>query len=72
MEIYDKITIKKAISDGIGFSDIPLGLRMALAENISAMQVFAEMSDERRAEIIDGARGIESKSDMKKYVRGIR
>jgi hypothetical protein len=52
-------------------ADIPLGLSSALARNVSAMRVFAEMPEDKRQSFIEGARAINSKEEMRAYVSGI-
>ena len=52
-------------------ADIPLGLSSALARNVSAMRVFAEMPDDKRQSFIEGARAVSSKEEMKAYVNSI-
>ena len=47
---------------------IPEGLSFALARNVSAMRSFVEMSDEKRADVIDCAWQIESAKEMRRYV----
>ena len=53
-------------------NDIPTGLSAALARNIPAMRVFAEMPDEKRRGIIEGARSLTSKKEMRSYVENIK
>jgi hypothetical protein len=52
-------------------ADIPLGLSSALARNMNAMRVFAEMPDDKRQSFIEGARAVSSKEEMKAYVNNI-
>ena len=52
-------------------ADIPLGLSSALSRNIAAMRVFAEMPDEARQQVIEGAQAIKSKDEMRSYVASI-
>ena len=52
-------------------ADIPPGLSSALARNVSAMRVFAEMPDDKRQSFIEGARAVSSKEEMKAYVNSI-
>lgn len=52
-------------------ADIPLGLSSALARNVNAMRVFAEMPDDKRQSFIEGARAVSSKEEMKAYVNSI-
>ena len=53
-------------------ADIPLGLSSALSRDLSAMQVFAQMPDEKRKEFISGAQEITNKEDMRSYVAGLK
>lgn len=48
--------------------ELPLGLGMALAQNIDAMSYFASQTADRQREIIDATHGISSKSEMRRYV----
>ena len=52
-------------------ADLPMGLSFALARNVNAMRAFSEMPDEKRQEVIDGARRVRSKKEMKEYVNNI-
>ena len=47
-------------------------LSEALAHNIPAMRVFAELSDEKRRGIIEGARHLTSKKELRSYVKSIK
>ena len=51
--------------------DIPLGLGMALMQNSDAFFYFSGLDAERQNRIIDGAKSIKSRADMKSYVNGI-
>ena len=53
-------------------TEIPANLSSALAHNIPAMRVFAELSDEKRRGIIEGARNLTSKKEMRSYVKDIK
>ena len=53
-------------------NEIPANLSSALAHNIPAMRVFAELSDEKRRGIIEGARNLTSKKEIRSYVKDIR
>ena len=52
-------------------SDIPMGLGMALAKNMEAMQVFSAMDPARQQAIIDQTHTIGSKKEMQAFVSGI-
>jgi protein-arginine kinase len=49
-------------------NDIPLGLGMALAKNLNAMNYFASLPKEKQDEIINHTHQIQSKSEMQAYV----
>ncbi len=49
-------------------SDIPMGLNMALAQNLAAMEYFANLSRERQQSIIDQTHNIHSKEEMRAFV----
>ncbi len=48
--------------------DIPLGLGMAFAQKIDAMNRFSSLSTEKQQQIIDGAHNIHTKQEMHQYV----
>lgn len=48
--------------------EIPIGLGMALAQNLHAMQKFGEMSEEQQQAFIGRCRNAESKQEMQKLV----
>ena len=52
-------------------SDIPLGLGMALAKNLDAMNIFANMTKEMQQEIIDRTHFVNSKQEMQSLVSSI-
>lgn len=52
-------------------SDMPLGLGMALAKNISAMNYFSSLSESEQNKIIEHTHQIRSKSEMQSYVDGL-
>lgn len=45
--------------------EIPMGLGMALAQNVSAMERFAAMSEQEQQQIVSLTHSIESKSGMR-------
>lgn len=47
---------------------MPIGLAMMLAQNNSAMQNFALMSEEDQRGVLERARGVQSKSEMRRLV----
>lgn len=53
----------------MGNPEIPLGLSMALAENRTAMQHFANLTPQQQREVIAGTHSIASSADMRAYVQ---
>lgn len=53
------------LMDGI---EMPLGLGMALAQNVNAMNYFASLPDQKQQEIINRTHSIQSKQEMRKLV----
>ncbi|MGI5897149.1 MAG: hypothetical protein ACOX6U_09375 [Oscillospiraceae bacterium] len=52
----------------IGKGDIPLGLGMALAQDIQAMNRFAALSPQQQQQVIDHTHQIQSREQMREYV----
>ena len=52
-------------------SDVPMGLGMALAQNVEAMQAFSAMEPAKQRAIIDRTHTSGSKKEMKAFVRRI-
>jgi len=48
--------------------EIPLGLGMALAQNLDAMNYFSSLSGDMKKKIIDHTHAIKSKKEMQAYV----
>ncbi|MGN6712687.1 hypothetical protein SAMN02745136_03872 [Anaerocolumna jejuensis DSM 15929] len=51
--------------------EIPLGLGIALAQNLNAMNYFASLDDTSKQQVIDGTHSVRSKSEMKQYVSNL-
>lgn len=51
--------------------EIPLGLGMALAQNVPAFEEFANLTEDQKRAVIEGSRKVGSKSEMKSYVNKI-
>lgn len=51
--------------------EIPLGLGIALAQNLDAMNYFASLDDTGKQRVIDGTHSVRSKSEMKQYVSNL-
>ena len=47
--------------------EIPLGLGMALAQNPSAMQRFALLSDDEKQAVIAGTHSVRSTAEMREF-----
>lgn len=52
-------------------ADLPMGLGMALAQNVTAMERFAELSPDEQRQIIDQTHTINSKSEMQSFVQNL-
>ncbi len=51
--------------------NIPIGLAMAMAQNVEAMKIFGMMSEDEQEKIISRARGAHSKSEMHSIVNSL-
>lgn len=51
--------------------EIPMGLGMALAQNVTAMERFAAMSEQEQQHVVSLTHSIESKSEMREFVNQI-
>lgn len=51
--------------------EIPVGLSMALAENLHAMEKFGRMTKQEQQEVINRSRNVESKQEMRSIVADI-
>ena len=49
-------------------ADLPMGLGMALAQDVTAMERFASLSPDEQRRIIDQTHAIRSKSEMQSFV----
>ena len=50
-------------------NQIPLGLGMAFAQNMPAMEYFASLNQAQKQNIIDRAHNVHSKNEMRELVR---
>ena len=48
--------------------NIPVGLGMALSENVDALNYFGTLSKDEQQQIISHAHSVESKEEMQNYV----
>ncbi|MGI6028520.1 MAG: hypothetical protein ACOX81_03805 [Candidatus Heteroscillospira sp.] len=51
------------------FGDIPMGLGMALAANVGALERYSALTDEQRAMVVARAAGVTSRSEMNAMVQ---
>lgn len=49
--------------------ELPLGFTFAMAANERAMSRFAELNEEERERVVEEARNVNSKAEMKRLVR---
>ena len=52
-------------------SELPIGFTMELAQHSDIMTRFAGLSKENQDRIINGARAIESRNEMRNYVESM-
>ena len=52
-------------------SEIPLGLGMALAENLPALQYFASLSPQQQQEVVNRTHSVNSKEEMQQLEAGL-
>lgn len=52
--------------------DIPLGLGMALAQDLEAMNYFADLTKSQQQQIIEKTHQINSKQEMQAYVQQLK
>lgn len=57
------------MANKIHFSELPLGLGMALAQNTEAMYRFCQMDEQQQREIISHTKQIQSRQEMREFVR---
>lgn len=50
-------------------ADLPLGLGMALAQDVGAMERFASLSPDEQRRVIDQTHSITSKGEMQSFVQ---
>ncbi|MEG0894564.1 MAG: hypothetical protein RSE07_01270 [Oscillospiraceae bacterium] len=51
--------------------NMPLGLGMALAQDLDAMKVFSSMSIQQQQSFIDKAHSVSSKKEMKQLISSL-
>ncbi|MDF2473613.1 MAG: hypothetical protein K0R21_1395 [Anaerocolumna sp.] len=52
-------------------SEIPIGLGMALAQNLEAMNYFSSLNNEQKQNVIEQTHTIGSKEEMQQFVSAI-
>lgn len=52
-------------------ADLPMGLGMALAQDVDAMSHFASLSPDEQRAVIDQTHSITSKSEMQSFVQSM-
>lgn len=52
----------------MNYQELPIGFAMALAETPGATECFAQLSDEKKQQIIDGTHAVKSGEEMQMYV----
>lgn len=51
--------------------DMPMGLSFQLGANPKAMDVYAKMNDEEKRQVVEAARNVTTKSEMRQIVAGL-
>jgi protein-arginine kinase len=65
-ETYNEVKTLK--DQNLTKGDVPLGLGMALAQNLNAMKYFTSLPEEERTEIIKKAHYVKSREEMANFV----
>ena len=65
-------TNDKTQRDSPDQAPLPLGLMMALAQNMHAMEDYARLSEQGRKRLIEQAASIHSREEMQELVRSMR
>lgn len=52
--------------------NIPMGLSMALAQNVDSLNYFSSLSPDEQQEIVNHTHTIQSKKEMEEYVDEIK
>lgn len=51
--------------------EYPIGFTMEIAQHTEALNRFAQLSEQEQRHIIDGARNIHSRNEMRNYVETV-
>lgn len=52
-------------------SEVPIGFGMALAQNLDAMNYFANLDKNRQQDVINRTSGISSREEMQQFVSSL-
>lgn len=52
-------------------NEVPMGIGMALAENMPAMYAFTALDDDAREAFIHNAQNVQSRDEMRAYVNSL-
>jgi len=52
-------------------SELPIGFSMELARNTDILDGFAKLTNDEQTKIVDGARQVTSKNEMRDYVQNM-
>lgn len=52
-------------------SELPIGFTMELAQHSDILNQFAKLPEEQRSSIVEGARQINSRDEMRNYVENM-
>jgi len=59
------------VTNYVNGPEIPMGLGMALAENLNAMEYFASLSPAQQQAVIERTHQIRSKQEMRSFVQNL-
>lgn len=51
--------------------DMPMGLSFQLGANPKAMDAYAKLDDEEKSQVVEAARNVTTKSEMRQIVEGL-
>ena len=55
----------------INSTDLPMGFTMALAQHTEKLNQFAKLPEEQQTAIVEGARKVKSRKEMRNYVENL-
>lgn len=53
-------------------SDMPMGLSFQLGLNQKAMNAYAKLDDEEKRQVVEAARNVHTKTEMRQIVEGLQ